>query len=168
MRLLPKPISKEDFDYVSDKSVDSLKSDIQQLFDKSKGWNFSINLTGEFTSDSEFKMTPKWQFVHIRGGDSSEAYLNGRIFEDEYRRTRVKFTVRPNSIYPLFFFIFPLFGLLALTSDDTRNKDVADIVGLILMVVVVGPGSMLLFGYFAKQRIKDRFIKTFNLKPVDY
>ena len=167
MRLLPKPISTEEFDYVSGKSVDSLKSDIRQLFDKTKGWNFSVNLTGEFTSDSEFKMIPKWQFSRIKGGESKEAYLNGCIFEDENKRTRVKFTVRPNSMYPLFFFIFPLFGLLALTSEDTRNKDVVDIVGLILMVFVVFPGIMLLFGHFAKKGIKDRFIKTFNLKLVD-
>jgi len=168
MRLLPKPISKEEFDYVSDKSVDSLKSDIQQLFEKSKGWNFSINLTGEFTSDSEFKMIPKWQMAYIRGGESKIAYLNGQIFEDEHKRTRVKFTVRPNSMYPLFFFAFPLFMLLILINSDKGNNDIVNIVGTSLMAFVVIPGTMLLFGHFAKQGLKDRFIKTFNLKPVNF
>jgi len=65
VKLLPKQIWKEEFYYYSNKSVAGLNSDIQQLFDKTKGWNFSVNLTGEFTSEFEFKITPKWQFAFI-------------------------------------------------------------------------------------------------------
>jgi hypothetical protein len=167
VKILPKQIWKEEFDYVSDKSVDSLKSDIQQLFDQTKGWNFPVNLTGEFISDNEFKMTPKWQLVVIRNFEREISYLNGKIFQDEFKRTRVIFTVRPNSIFPIFFFLFPLFGLFALTNNNAgQQRSRILVVGVIFTFVV--PIVMLVFGYFAKKGIKDRFITTFNLKPANY
>ncbi|PAC26502.1 hypothetical protein BWI92_25650 [Flectobacillus sp. BAB-3569] len=165
MRLLPKQIWKEEFQYYSDKSVDGLKSEIQQLFDKTNGWNFSVNLTGEFISEYEFKMTPKWQFAVIKSFEREVSYLNGQIFSDEFKRTRVTFTVRPNSILLIFFFVFPLFGIFALTTDNI-NGDINEtrIVGAVFTFAV--PALMLLFGHFAKQGIKNRFVKTFDLSPV--
>jgi len=168
VRLLPRQISKETFDYISDKTVDSLKADIQRLFDKTSGWDFSINLTGEFTSDNKFKMIPKWQLTYIRGAESKIAYLDGQIFQDEHKRTRVKFTVRPNSIYAIFFFAFPLFGVLVLTGDNingVKERSTLIIGGLFLILVV--PTIMVIFGHFAKKGIKERFIKIFNLRPVN-
>lgn len=166
MRLLPKQIWKEEFNYFSDKSVDGLKTDIQQLFDKTKGWNFSVNLTGEFTSELEFKMTPKWQFAIIKNFEREVSYLKGQIFADEFKRTRVTFTVRPNSILLIFFILFPVFGIIALTTDNiTGDINEARIVGLVF--TLIAPALMLLFGHFAKQGIKNRFIKTFDLKPIE-
>lgn len=166
MRLLPKQIWKEEFQYYSDKSVDGLKSEIQQLFDNTRGLNSSVNLTGEFTSDFEFKMKPKWQFVVIKNFEREVSYLNGQIFSDEFKRTRVTFTVRPNSILLIFFFVFPLFGILALTTNNIKgNTPEFLIVGLAFAFVV--PALMLVFGHFAKQGIKNRFIKTFNLKAIE-
>lgn len=166
MKFLPKQIWKEEFNYYSEKSVDGLKTDIQQLFDKTKGWNFSVNLTGEFTSEFEFKMTPKWQFAIIKSFERKVSYLNGQIHSDELKRTLVTFTVRPNSILLIFFFLFPMFGIFALTTDNIKG-DIQDarIVGLIFTFVI--PALMLVFGHLAKQGIKNRFIKIFNLKPID-
>lgn len=166
MRLLPKQICIEEFNYFSEKSVDGLKTDIQQLLDKTKGWNFSVNLTGEFTSEFKFKMRPKWQFVIIKSFEREVSYLNGYIFIDELKRTRVTFTVRPNSIFLIFFFLFPVVGIFVLTTDNIQGDiDESRIVGLVLTLVV--PALMLLFGHFAKQGIKNRFIKTFDLKPIE-
>jgi hypothetical protein len=165
VKLLPKYIWKEEFQYYSDKSVDGLRAEIQRLFDKTKGWDFSINLTGEFTSDYEFTITPKWQFAIIRNYERQVSYLFGRIFSDEFKRTQVNFTVRPNSIVLIFFFLFPLFGIVALTSDNIKgDANEVMIVGLVFTFVV--PATMMLFGYLAKKAIKNRFIKTFDLKPA--
>jgi hypothetical protein len=165
MKLIPKHIWKEEFHYYSDNTVDGLKSEIQQLFDKTKGLNFSVNLTGEFTFDNEFKMTPKWQLVYIRNFEKDLSYLNGKIFSDEMNRTRVTFTVRPNSVFLIMFFAFLLFGLFELISNNLF-KDVyyASIFGVIFILVI--PTLMLLFGHLAKQGIKNRFIETFDLRPV--
>lgn len=142
-----------------------MRSEIQQLFDKTKGWNFSVNLTGEFVSDYEFKMTPKWQFAVIRSFEREVSYLNGQIFPDELKRTRVTFTVRPNSILLIFFFLFPVFGLFALTTNNLKGEiDEARIIGLVFTLGV--PALMLLFGHFAKQELKNRFVKTFDLRPI--
>lgn len=165
MQLLPKQIWKEEFTYYSDKPVDVLKADIQQLFDKSRGWDFSVNLTGEFTSEFEFKMTPKWQLAIIKNFEREVSYLNGQLFADELKRTRVTFTVRPNSVFLIFFFLFPILGIFSLTTVTTGGLDESGIVGLIFTFAV--PAVMLLFGHFAKQGIKNRFVKTFDLKPIE-
>ena len=123
-------------------------------------------LTGEFTSDYEFKMTPKWQWVTIRSFEREISYLSGQIFSDQFKRTRVTFTVRPNSIVLIFFFIFPIFGIFAVTTGNI-NSDIgeAGIVGLVFTFLV--PALMLLFGHFAKQGIKKCFIKTIELNPIN-
>ena len=164
MRFLPKQIWKEEFNYYSDKSVNGLKTDIQQLFDETEGWNFSVNLVGEFTSEFEFTMTPKWQFIFIKNFERQISYLKGHIFSDEFKRTQVTFTVRPNSIFLIFFFICPMFGISALTTDNINGDDEVRIVGLIL--TTAAPALMLLFGHFAKKGIKNRFVRTFDLKPI--
>jgi hypothetical protein len=166
VRLLPKQIWKEKYNYQSNKSVVELKSDIQQLFEKSKGWDFSVNLTGEFTSDFKFKMTPKWQFAYIKNFEREISYLNGELRQDEFNKTRVTFTVRPNSIFLIFFIAFPLIGLLALTSNVTNEqKNDTLVVGLVFIIIV--PLLNLLMGHYAKKSIKDRFVKTFKLKEVN-
>ncbi len=165
MEFIPKQIWKEEYDYYSDKSVDELKTDIQQLLDKTRGWDFSVNLTGKFTSEFEFEMTPKWQFAIIRGFEQKISYLEGQIFVDEFKRTRVTFNVRPNSTLLIFLFAFPMIGIFALTTGNMKgDKDDAKIAGLAFTFVV--PAVMLLLGYFAKQDIKNCFVKAFDLKPV--
>lgn len=165
MKLIPKHIWKEEFQYYSDNTVDGLKSDIQQLFDKTNGLNFSVNLTGEFISDYEFSMTPKWQLAIIRNIEKSLSFLNGKIFSDEMNRTRVTFTVRPNSIFLILFFALPIIGFFEIISNNLyRDAYYESIFGVTFILVI--PTLMLLFGYLAKQGIKNRFIETFNLQPV--
>lgn len=165
MRLLPKQIWKEEFQYYSYKSVDDLKFEIQQLFDQSEGCDPSVNLTGKFISEYEFKMTPKWQFAIIQSFEREISFLKGRIFNDELRRTQVTFTVRPNSIFLIFFLLFPAIGVFALRSGDIEGDiDKIRFIGFIFIFIV--PALMLLFGHLAKQGIKNRFIATFNLKPL--
>lgn len=166
MRLLPKQVWNEEFDYYSDKSVEVLKAEIQQLFEKANGWNFSVNLAGEFVSEYEFKMTPKWQFAIIRSFEREVSYLKGKIFADEFKRTRVKFSVRPNSIFAIFLFLFPAFGIFALSADNVHgNERETKIVGLVFVFVV--PALILFFGQIAKENLKNRFVKTFNLRAIN-
>jgi hypothetical protein len=120
MHLLPKQIRKEEYHYYSDKSVEDLKTDIQQLFKEMEGWSSSANLTGEFVSEYEFVMTPKWQLA-TRAFERETPYLDGQIFRNDLDITQVAFTVRPNSIFVIFFFAFPLFGFFALMSDNVKG-----------------------------------------------
>ena len=105
------------------------------------------------------------QFAVIQSFEREISFLKGRIFNDELRRTRVTFTVRPNSIFLIFFLLFPAIGVFALTSDDIEGDiDKIRFIGFIFIFVV--PALMLLFGHLAKQGIKNRFIATFKLKPL--
>ncbi len=106
------------------------------------------------------------KFVIIKNFEREISYLNGQIFPDEFQRTRVTFTVRPNSILLIFFFLFPTIGIFALTTENINgDKNEVRIVGFVFTIVV--PLLMLLVGHFAKQGIKNRFIKTFDLKPFE-
>ena len=164
VRLLPKQILTEEFCYYSDKSIDELKTDIQNLFDKTKGWNFSVNLTGKFISEFEFKMTPKWQLITISNFERDISYLNGQLFSDKLKRTRVVFTVRPNSIFLIFFLIFPIIGTYIFINENTNGDNIdIKIAGLVFTLIV--PAITLIIAHFAKQGIKNRFVETFDLKP---
>jgi hypothetical protein len=165
-KLLPKKIWKEEFQYYSEKSIEELKNQIQELFSVSQDKIGGVNLTGAFTSEFEFEMTPIWQLIRIRNFERSESYLKGRIFSDELNRTCVTFTVRPNSIFLMFTFLFPLFGLAVLTSDNVKSdKNDLKIVGFVFTLLV--PAIMLVSAHLANRRIKKTFVETFNLKPIE-
>jgi hypothetical protein len=166
LKLIPKQILSEYYCYYSDRTVDDLKTEIQQLFDKTSGWNFSINLKGTFTAENEFKAMPKWQLVQIRGGESNEiASITGKIFQNEFHQTEVDFKVSPNSIIPILFFIFPVIGILALTHQKIGgDKNDAIIVGICFTFLV--PTLMLILGYQAKKGLKERFVDTFGLREL--
>ena len=46
MLLIQKWLWKEKFHYYSDKSIDVFKAEISELITNTRGWNFSVNLTG--------------------------------------------------------------------------------------------------------------------------
>ena len=139
--------------------------EIKDLLKKTKGLNFSVNLAGTFTSHNEFAITPKWQFAIIRGAEREIAYLKGKIYQDNKGRTRASFTVRPNSIFPFFFFVFPVFGILMLTTNISKSYD-GEIMAAGIIFTLLIPFVMLALGNSAKQKLKDRFVKTFDLKTV--
>jgi hypothetical protein len=61
MKLFPKELIPEFIEYTSDLPVDNIRDEIETLFVKTKGFNFSTNLTGKFIDRYEFKVTAKWQ-----------------------------------------------------------------------------------------------------------
>lgn len=165
MRILPKQLRKEEYHYYSDQSVEELRSEIQQLFDKTKQSNSYVNLTGVFVSEYEFQMVPKRQPVTIKNFERDMSYLNGQIFIDALKRTQITFSVRPNSIFAIFFFVFMVVGILALTLNNIKGEiSEVKILGFVFTFLV--PVMMLLFGYFTKKAIKSAFVKAFDLKSL--
>ena len=148
--------------YYSDKSVDELQADIQLLFNGE--WGFFVNLDGEFTSEHEFKMSPLVQAMPIRWLETQQSFLYGSIQQNEAKRTVVTFSVRANSIFTVFFFLFPLIGLATWNKDSTISADKINEVALTFIFFV--PSLMMAISYFLKRAIKNRFINTFDLKPI--
>ena len=59
-----------------------------------------------------------------------------------------------------------MIGIFALTTGNMKgDQEEAKMVGLAFIFVV--PVVMLLLGYFAKQDIKNCFVKTFDLKSIE-
>lgn len=165
IKIIPKQLWKEYYEYYSYKPLDELHDDIKKLLDKTYGFNFSVNLTGRFVSENEFKMTPKWSFTNIQFFEHNISYLRGKLYLDDQSITRVDFNIRPNSILVFFFFIFIVLGVVYAQAaflepdNNEENLPLAIVCGIVSL-------SQIPIGYFSTRGIKKRFISTFNLKPI--
>ena len=138
---------------------------MQQLFDKTKNWDFSVNLTGSFLSDYKFQIIPKWQLIRFSGAHKEVASLDGTLAAAGVQRTKVSFNVKANLIFTLFFIISPLFGCVALFGTTVKGKETDTIIAGLAFTFVV-PAFMLVSAHFAKKGIKNRFVHFFDLKPA--
>jgi hypothetical protein len=162
VKLIPKQLWKEDFLYSSDQTIDELKTDIENVLSK-KWWQMDINLTGSFFAPYAFRMTPKWQLAVFSNGGST-AYLNGEMITHE-NQTLVRFTVRPNSTFTLFFFIAPLLMIIVMINS---GKILTDQNGLVAEgIFLVGVPVIMYFAcVISKSALKNRFVQTFKLKEL--
>jgi hypothetical protein len=165
MNLLPAPLRKEYFQYYSPKPIDKLKEDIQGVLDSAKAWNASVNLQGSFTGRYEFSLTPKFQMMHIRNFERKVAYIHGKLRPDDTNSTIVDFSVRPNSIFTIFFVVFPCIGILGFIKN-IGPEDTTDLLILCGLLMFVFPLFFVGMSYVAKQDVKNRFVDTFRLKPI--
>ena len=161
MKLIPKQLWKEDYLYSSDQTMDELKEDIENVFNK-KWWQMGINLTGSFFAMYAFQMTPKWQLADFRNG-SSIAYLNGEIITHE-NRTLVRFTVRPNYTFTTLFFLAPLLMIILFITGKVQT-DRNSLLGEGTFFIVF-PAVMYFACIISKSSLKNRFVQTFKLKEL--
>ena len=156
------PLWKTHYVYYSDKPLESLRFDMEQLFENSKRIRVPVNLTGQFTAQYDFLITPKYQFVTIQNFEQEMSFIRGHISMNKSNKSEISFTVRPNSIFVILFFIFPVFGIIAFMSNMYKSKLAnSEIVGFIFTIGV--PLLMLIFGHFAKRQIRTAFIKALDL-----
>jgi hypothetical protein len=169
MKYFPKYITEDFYEFYSEKPIGIFEEEMKVLFLKTQGWDFSVNLCGKFYSNKEFEVTPKWQLTQIRIFGSLErdvAYIRGRLLQSESSpsRTIIIFSVRPNLIFKFFFLAFPIFAFLGVFFNwDTSKRIESILVGSVFIVIV--PIVMCLFGYYAKQNLKNRFVEYFGLIP---
>lgn len=163
MHIIPEALITSSYAYRSDKPLEELKAEIRQLLNDTKDWTNSVNLCGSFTAEFEFEMTPRWQFAIIRSFEQKISYLDGKLLPDENGKACVVFSVRPNSIFSIFFFVFPLLGVLALMNSNQPNK-----VEIATLFIGIFPGLMLLVGYFGKKGLKDTFVDYFSLREMEH
>lgn len=161
MQLLPKQLLTEEFSYYAEKPLDDLRDDMQQLFEKTRGLNFSINLTGTFTGSYAFEVKPKYQFGYINGFKRDAAYLAGKIALGENNHARVTILVRPNSMFIIVFFVSLVWGLYRLLF--VHSYSASDIIADVVFILVI-PFVTAVWAHLAKAGIKNRFVKVFGLK----
>ena len=108
-------IWKEKHEYYADQSAGEFKVELSRVLRQSYAWKIPVNMSGDFISENEFEVSPKWQFVFIKNHEREVSYLKGKL-EPDNNRTKVVFTVRPNTIFLILAVMIPIFGVLALNS----------------------------------------------------
>ncbi len=172
MKFLVKPLFKENFHYESEKPAEEFIDDLKLLFQKTEGWNFSINLTGEMTDENEFRITPKWQLSVIKapGLDRSVAKIRGCVFAGENGRAQILFNVTPHYVFPLITIVLMVIGaggIISATvalaeSSSAKHWDTLWVAtGFLLFSLIILP-----WAYFGKKLLKDRFVRVFKLTPA--
>lgn len=162
MKFIPRHLRSDNYSFHSQKSVADLKADLQTLFDN-KWYDFSINLTGDFTSDNEFQITKKISFVFSKSGSSGSTKLKCKIHADK-EKTIVDVIVKPNPQLYVWTIVPPILALSILYSiifHSTNDLPVAIIIIIINFFIV--PIAALFFGQAAKTELKDTFVDTFKL-----
>lgn len=164
MRIFPKQITADFFEYTSHLSVEDIRNEIETLLIKTKGFNFSINLTGKFTNQYEFKVTAKWQIAVSSNIPWGETNIKGFIFKNAKNQTQVNLVVRPNPLFPILFVLLPVFCLVSLFTleQNRRNTDFYLSISLIIFTPIV----LLVLSKFSKKRLKDRFVNYFHLEEI--
>ncbi|KAA5532126.1 hypothetical protein F0919_15095 [Taibaiella lutea] len=168
MKLLPKQISSEEYVYYSSQSVEELKYGMEQLSEERRGWKVNPNLCVEFVDASNFRVRVNRSPYFYRGFDtdkyeSSTVTIEGCLSQSEFNHTQVNFTLRPSLFFSFSFFFNPLFGIALIISSFINFSYELRIFGF--CALILGPISVCVFAFIAKNRLKNAFVDAFTLKP---
>ena len=164
MKLIPRHLRPDYYSFCSQKSVGDLKTDLQTLFDNN-WYDFSVNLTGDFTSDNDFQITKKISASFSKSGSSGSTSLKCKVYADT-DKTVVDIIVKPNpqlyvwTIVPL---LFALLMLYSIVRHSTNDLTVAIVIIVILLLI---PFAARFYGQATKTELKDTFVETFKLTKI--
>lgn len=157
---LSEKLWKETYLYVSDKPIDELRSDIDALLQRTRGWRFDVNLTGSFKGGNAFHLTPKRSFAVFSGTDQNISHLNGELFE-QGNKTLVRVTVRPNLVTVIGVILVPLLVFASMFADSAKNNDRM----IALATGILFPTFFYYIGIrYPKNAIRNRFARVFDLR----
>lgn len=153
---------EENYLYESDKPIDEFRSEIEALFQRTKGFNFDVNLIGAFDDDNTFHMTPKWSLAASSQGmgDRDVSHLYGELYQKD-NKTLVRVAVRPNTGIVVATFLAPAIaiGVLLFGSPNQQGMIIASI------LAVAAPAWLYFAGIrYPKKAIRNRFAKVFDLR----
>lgn len=164
MKLLPSQILSEKFEYRSDLSVNDFGFVLQWLFMEDIRYK-GVNLKGTFVLQNTFEITPKHQPIHIRNFEREVSYVKGSFRSDYGNGTIVSFSVRPNSIFMIFFLVCIFIGSVS-TILVIKNGFSRESIPFLLFFLLIFPLAICLFAKSAKKAIKNEFISVLNLKEM--
>ena len=148
----------------SQKSIADFKTELQSLFDN-KCYDFSVNLTGDFSSDNEFQITKKVSLSFSKSGSSGSTKLKCKIYADT-DKTVVDIIVKPNPQLYVWTIIPPLFALLMLYSIILHSTNDLTVGIIIISILFLLPFAARFYGQAAKNELKNTFADTFKLTKV--
>jgi hypothetical protein len=165
MKILPTPLLTEKFEYYSDLSFNEFGFSLQKLFAEEIEYK-GVNLKGTFVLQNTFAIVPKRQNVNIRNFEREISYLKGSFKSDYMNRTSVSFTVRPNSIYLIFFIALLVMGS-GMLIGTINNDEHTEVYAFMFFFLLVFPAVTCVFARSVKKTIKNEFITAFNLKEKE-
>ena len=162
MRLLPKQLCAERYEYISDKNLEEFKGDLHELFSR-RLFDFSAKLAGRFTGTDKFKVTKKWTVVDTKGFNNMPSYIRGTVSKTPDDLTQVKFVVRSNFVFKGFFLICPILGIYTVVSNLNYESKTA-LFNIGFTTVFLLPAIMLVMSHYAKRELKEIFVNFFGLR----
>jgi hypothetical protein len=163
MRILPRHLRKECYNYQFDYNIEEVKQKMRSTFSK-KTFDFSTNLVGQFISEDEFIINEK--SFGIGKAIASSVYTNIRgKFNQDNNRTILNVSVKPSPNFYFFWFAFILVGIIPLKSaydnpSDNRLKLLIEFISISIIIPIL----IAIYAQVSKVNLRENFVKTFNLK----
>jgi hypothetical protein len=162
MKFIPRHLISEKYTFYSEKTVADFKAELQSLFNN-KWYDFSINLTGDFTSDDEFQITKKVSLSSSKYGSSGSTKLKCKMYQSD-DKTFVDIIVKPNPQLYVWTIIPPLFALLMLYSVILHPTNDLTAVIIVIIFLFILPFATRFYGQAIKVELKNTFVDAFKLK----
>lgn len=161
MKLIPRHLRSDNYKFSSQKSIVDFKADLNSLFD-SKWYNTSNNLTGQFSSDTEFQISKKILLAFFSGGSGGYTKLKCKLYADN-DKTIVDIVVKPNPQLYVATIIPPLVALDMLYSIIFYGTNDYVVITIIIAILLLIPVGASFYGQSAKNELKNTFVETFKL-----
>jgi len=167
MKILPRQFRPSEYQYYSDKSVDTVTKQLNNIFSK-KTFDLSVNFSGSFTNEREFVATRKYNFL-VSSIPFDFAIIYGKISLADNNKTHIDMTVIQNKTITFLFVLSILIGLLCLTASIIRpNKPnwlEVLICGLVFTFIV--PFILSILGQLNKKLFIGSFADLLKFKPTE-
>jgi len=167
-RILPKPIRTEEFTFYSHRTPELLVREIQGVFEKTRGFAFSPNLTGEFTSAYSFKAQPKWSLLVINNSSTGPAVRMRGEVNPSGSGSAVEIKLSAHWTLGLFALFPPALALIwviMVPKDYFQSFSVEDCIAPTALLLFL-PTFALSSAWVAKRLFKRNFVRCFNLTKV--
>lgn len=155
----------ETFTYIVNAPKESVIQRLDLLFTEKSGLFKQPNLSGKFVDYPDtFFLTQKWWFGHIRNFEREPAILKGVISKISDTQTEIEISVRPNSIFLMFFIFLLPYGAFNLYRASSTKDLNSTLVGL-WSIVFCFPILYLIAKGLTK-KLRTNFETYMGLKPA--
>jgi hypothetical protein len=161
MKFIPRHLISEKYTFYSQKSVANLKAELQSLFDN-KWYDFSTNLTGDFTADNEFNVTKKVSLSFSKSGSSGSTKLKCKIYPNA-DKAFIEIIVKPNPQLYVWTIIPPLLASWMLYSVMLHSANDLTAAIIIIAFLFIIPITVRFYGQALKTELKNTFVDAFKL-----
>lgn len=147
---------EKNYEYYSNSDIETIKNLITKIPDK----NETLKVTDLDRIHNTFKIAANWNNGRIINFEYKEAYLEGKLITETNNTTKLVFNIRPNSIYPIFFYLLAVFFILCCLgiNHNKQNDTFLTAIPLLFMAFVFW-----IIGKYNTMRLLGGLIKELDL-----